>query len=506
MPLHHKSTTGRRRQYVLDTNVLISDPLAISRFEEHNVVIPFLVIEELDRIKDSPRKVDVQHDARSAIQCINAVVNGHDKTSIRNGMALSIDDGKTKLADGQLRIINHLEFTATSGLPAGVSDLGISMETPDNQILMLVHQLSCQEADVDTILVTKDLNMRLKAKYLGLLVEDYKNEQEVQDVTLMSKGYVHITGSLVSFLSEYTSTASRLIVDADVLLKALREHLGEDRFELHANQAIVENGGTGAVWFVRADKDGPLSGNITLQCKSEEQLMATSASGIRPKDMAQALALDALLDDNIDLVTISGPAGSGKTLIAIAAALEQVIEHNRFDKIIMTRNIVDIGEPIGFLPGTEEEKMAPWMAALFDTLEALTNMDDSRGEHSISGHPGKLSNSNAKAVTYEQFMRHIQLRSMSLMRGRSFQRKFLVFDESQNLTRSQLKSMVTRAGEGSKVVIMGNIGQIDARWNGPTSNGLVSAVNTFKDFRKGAHIILTSGQRSDVATYAEQSL
>lgn len=500
------------RQYVLDTNVLISDPFAIFRFEEHHVVIPLLVIEELDHIKDSPRKVDIQHEARCAIQFINAVVNGHPKNEIREGMPLVIDPAQPVLADGHLKIVNHLEMLQHPEFKSKSDELGISMDSPDNQILMVVHQLS-KQSDMETVLVTKDLNMRLKAKYLGLLVEDYKNEQDIKDVSLMSKGFIYLDAPLTSCIEHaenHCENRNQFNLDAEELKRAVARALdAPEQQDLHVNQMLVDPDDMDSVWRVQSEQNGPLRGQVSLSHHSVSQLMSKQAFGIKPKDLQQAFAIQALLDPDIDLVVISGAAGTGKTLMALAAALEQTVESKRYNKIIVTRNTLDMGEPIGFLPGSEEEKMAPWLGAFTDAIETLSAQSsgsDKTGDHHISGHKGKMPDADAKSQINEMLQSKIQFRSMTFMRGRSVQNAFLILDESQNLTRSQIKSMVTRVGAGSKIVILGNIAQIDARYNTPTSNGLISAVQTFKHFRKGAHVILERGQRSDVASFAEEHL
>lgn len=516
---HHADRSKKPRQYVLDTNVLISDPSSILNFEEHDVVIPFIVLEELDRIKDNPRKIEVQFEARSAIHLINSIVNGHSQDKIQTGMPIAFDDSGTVAADGKLRIINsvrNIEQTSKEFEDARKA-LHIDMSSPDNQILLLVAQLSESEnGEKETILVTKDLNMRLKAKCLGLQVEDYKNEQEIQDVKLLDRGFIQIDEDIslmdiihnINYQTESTSASTSIKVSASDFQNALSEAIKNPHLELHSNQYLHDTR-SDSVWQIKSVAPGPLSGNIILRSRNMSKLMSHNVMGVQPKNTAQALAIDALLDDSIDLVVISGPAGSGKTLIALAAGLHLTMEESRFEKIIVTRNTVDMGEPIGFLPGTEEEKMAPWLAAYSDTLDSINAPDEKRISetgYERSGHQGKMNNKDAKQVSHDIYMKYIQFRSMTFMRGRSFREAFIILDESQNLTRAQIKSMITRVGPGSKVVILGNVGQIDARWNSPTSNGLVSAAKTYKNFHRSTHIILDGGQRSAVASYAEEHL
>lgn len=520
MPIDlHATQTAKPRQYVLDTNVLISDPSSILNFEEHDVVIPFIVLEELDRIKDNPRKTEVQFEARSAIHLINSIVNGHSQDKIQTGMPIAFDDSGTVAADGKLRIINSVrELKQTSSdFEEARKALHIDMSSPDNQILLLVAQLSESEKEKrETILVTKDLNMRLKAKCLGLQVEDYRNEQEIQDVKLLDRGFIKTSEDVsvsdiihdINHQTESNQMSTNIKISASAFQSAFSQAVDDLNIELHANQYIHETKSE-SIWQIKAQEPGPLQGEIVLRSRNVEALMSRNIMGIQPKNTVQALAIDALLDDSIDLVVISGPAGSGKTLIALAAGLQLTMEDRRFEKIIVTRNTVDMGEPIGFLPGTEEEKMAPWLAAYSDTLDSINAQDEKdlpNTGHERSGHQGKVNNKDAKQVSHELYMRHIQFRSMTFMRGRSFRDAFIILDESQNLTRAQIKSLITRVGPGSKVVILGNVGQIDARWNSPTSNGLVSVAKTYKNFHRSTHIILEGGQRSAVASYAEENL
>ncbi len=453
-----------RKLFVLDTNILLHEPLAIYSFQEHDVVIPMTVLEELDRIKDSKR--DVARDARVAIRALEAMFKDATPDEISEGIPIN----KDKEATGHIAILADFELQET--VKAFADKAG------DNRILNGVLYLQNKRAPREVILVTKDINMRLRAKGAGVrFVEDYRTDQLIDDVQYLTKGFQQIEGEFWSNIQN---------VESKNLAGRTYHTLDRDPFEpTYINQYVIdeESDFAGRVEEIEADK-------ITIKDLSRERMMHRRAWDITPKNIYQGMALDALLDPDIDLVILTGAAGSGKTLLAMASALEQTIEKGVFDKIIVTRNTPDIGEAIGFLPGSEEEKMMPWLAAVTDTLEALHKND-----HCTEG-----------SLKYICDKANIQFKSINFMRGRSIQNAFVLLDECQNLTASQIKTIITRCGEGTKIVCSGNLAQIDSHYLTPVTSGLTYMVERFKNFEGSANIHLNGVVRSRLAEFAEENL
>ncbi|MCG9584479.1 PhoH family protein [Vibrio tubiashii] len=453
-----------RKLFVLDTNILLHEPLAIYSFQEHDVVIPMTVLEELDRIKDSKR--DVARDARVAIRALEAMFKDATPDEISEGIPIN----KDKEATGHIAILADFELQET--VKAFADKAG------DNRILNGVLYLQNKRAPREVILVTKDINMRLRAKGAGVrFVEDYRTDQLIDDVQYLTKGFQQIEGEFWSNIDN---------VESKNFAGRTYHTLDRDPFEpTYINQYVIdeESDFAGRVEEIEADK-------ITIKDLSRERMMHRRAWDITPKNIYQGMALDALLDPDIDLVILTGAAGSGKTLLAMASALEQTIEKGIFDKIIVTRNTPDIGEAIGFLPGSEEEKMMPWLAAVTDTLEALHKND-----HCTEG-----------SLKYICDKANIQFKSINFMRGRSIQNAFVLLDECQNLTASQIKTIITRCGEGTKIVCSGNLAQIDSHYLTPVTSGLTYMVERFKNFEGSANIHLNGVVRSRLAEFAEENL
>ncbi|EGR2391903.1 PhoH family protein [Vibrio cholerae] len=453
-----------RKLFVLDTNILLHEPLAIYSFKEHDVVIPMTVLEELDRIKDSKR--DVARDARVAIRALEHLFHDATPEEITEGIPLSKQEGAT----GTISILADYELDET--VKAFTDKEG------DNRILNAVLYLQAQRTPRAVVLVTKDINMRLRAKGAGVLyVEDYRTDQLIDDIQYLTKGFQTRPGSFwdsVEDVASYTLGGKTF------------HKLDRAPFDpTFLNQYVIDEDSDFAarVETIHGDK-------LTLRDLSRERMMHRKAWGITPKNIYQGMALDALLDPDIDLVILTGAAGSGKTLLAMAAALEQTVERKMFDKIIVTRNTPDIGESIGFLPGTEEEKMMPWLASVTDTLEALHKND-----HCTDG-----------SLKYICDKANIQFKSINFMRGRSIQNAFVLLDECQNLTASQIKTIITRCGEGTKIVCSGNLAQIDSHYLTPVTSGLTYMVERFKNFEGSANIHLNGVVRSRLAEFAEENL
>ncbi|HDZ3717126.1 TPA: PhoH family protein [Vibrio cholerae] len=453
-----------RKLFVLDTNILLHEPLAIYSFKEHDVVIPMTVLEELDRIKDSKR--DVARDARVAIRALEHLFHDATPEEITEGIPLSKQEGAT----GTISILADYELDET--VKAFTDKEG------DNRILNAVLYLQAQRTPLAVVLVTKDINMRLRAKGAGVLyVEDYRTDQLIDDIQYLTKGFQTRPGSFwdsVDDVASYTLGGKTF------------HKLDRAPFDpTFLNQYVIDEDSDFAARVETIDGD-----TLTLRDLSRERMMHRKAWGITPKNIYQGMALDALLDPDIDLVILTGAAGSGKTLLAMAAALEQTVERKMFDKIIVTRNTPDIGESIGFLPGTEEEKMMPWLASVTDTLEALHKND-----HCTDG-----------SLKYICDKANIQFKSINFMRGRSIQNAFVLLDECQNLTASQIKTIITRCGEGTKIVCSGNLAQIDSHYLTPVTSGLTYMVERFKNFEGSANIHLNGVVRSRLAEFAEENL
>ncbi|MEV3844388.1 PhoH family protein [Aeromonas veronii] len=451
-----------RKLFILDTNVLLHEPLAIYSFKEHDVLIPMTVLEELDNIKD--RNKDVSRDARVAIRALEDVFRDATPDQITQGVPLAGE------ASGNICIFSDHHLPQDAEV--------FTDKEADNRIINAALYLQKHELKRQVVLVTKDINMRLKAKGAGLAhVEDYRSDQLIDDIRLLAKGFQVVPGSFWERVGECESETHGRdtihVIDANLLEG------------VHVNQYLVDEENFFAARVLSHDGN-----KIRIKDLGRERLMSRKAWGVHPKNVYQGMALDALLDPHIDLVILTGPAGCGKTLLAMAAALELVIEKGIYEKVIVTRNTPEIAESIGFLPGTEEEKMMPWLAAVTDTLEVLHKQDENMS--------GSLSYIMEKA--------NIQFKSVNFMRGRSIQNTFVLLDECQNLTASQIKTIITRCGEGTKIVCSGNLAQIDSNYLSPVTSGLTYIVERFKDFDGSANIFLNGVVRSRLASFAEENL
>ena len=455
--------------YVLDTNILLHEPFAFLSFKEHDVVVPMTVLEELDSIKD--RKKDVSRDARVAIRALEDVLANSTPEQIIAGVPLATSLGNQEQSpSGALSIINDyaLEQKAST----------LSFNENDNRIINAAISIQNQHPERKVVLVTKDINMRLKAKGAGMAhVEDYRTDQLIDDVRFLTKGYHQFDGDFWEQIKECESESEGRTTTHYVKRDILPA--------IYMNEYLLDDGEHFAGKIVGWDEE-----KLAIQDLSRERLLAKQAWGIHPKNIYQGMAMDALLDPTIDLVILTGPAGCGKTLLALAAALEQVIERGLYDKVIVTRSTPEIAESIGFLPGTEEEKMAPWLAAITDSLEVLHKQDES-----MSG-----------SMNYIMEKANIQFKSVNFMRGRSIQNAIVLLDECQNLTASQLKTIITRCGEGTKLVCSGNLAQIDSNYLTAVTSGLTYIVERFKDFPGSATINLNGVVRSRLASFAEENL
>jgi PhoH-like ATPase len=467
---------SKKKLFVLDTNVLLHDPNCLTKFHEHDLYLPFVTLEELDNHKVGTQ--DINRNARQVTRLLNDIVS-QPAGSFAKGFELKHFNGKQ--ASGRL-------FVQATSFPA-IADLELSSKNDHQFLLAMAHLPKAHRPARDVVLVTKDLNLRIKAQALGFVAQDYLHDHAVTDADLLRKGIHYLDTDILE-------TGRDLKSWKDGPLDYFQMRMGgADRF--FVNELLVLPGGAQLV--VRDNEKGVLTLSTMVDYTRERHALW----GIRARNEEQSFAMNLLMDPEVDFITLLGPAGTGKTLLTLAAALQQVIETKRFGEIIFTRATVPMGEEIGFLPGTEEEKMRPWLGALEDNLDVL--MKNARGD-SDGGKHAKGDDSWQRDTTRQLVESHISVKSVSFMRGRTFQDKLFIVDEAQNLTPKQMKALVTRAGQGTKVVCMGNLAQIDTPYLSETSSGLAFAVERFKGWRHFGHLILEKGERSRLANYANEHL
>lgn len=465
-------TVGRPRLFVLDTNVLLHDPSAIFRFEEHDVYLPMMVLEELDAVKKGMS--ELARNARQTSRVLEEILHGGSGRDLHLGLPLGAreggrDNGESSHPTGRL-FFQAERFDEP--LP-----LDVPGHRPDNTILAVTLALSRRHADRRVTLVTKDINLRIKATVLGVDTEDYGSDRVVEDATLLVRGLEPLAEDFWSRHAHDLRSWSR---DG----RTYYEVAGEDTKAWIPNLGLYDAGeeGSGFEAFVRRLEDGRALLEVANDYRQRRGVW-----GVHARNREQNFALNLLLDPAIDFVTILGAAGTGKTLLALAAGLEQTVEEHRYREIIVTRITVPLGEEIGYLPGTEEEKMTPWMGALLDNLEVLSGSGQGTWE---------------RQATHDLLGSRIKIRSLNFMRGRTFLNRYVIIDEAQNLTPKQMRALVTRAGPDTKVVCLGNIGQIDTPYLTERSSGLTYVVERFRGWPHAGHIVLARGERSRLADHA----
>ncbi|MEK7815889.1 MAG: PhoH family protein [Pseudomonadota bacterium] len=460
----------KHKIFVLDTNVLIHDPTAILRFHEHDLYIPIVVLEELDHAKVGMS--EVARNVRQVSRLLDSLV---EKANGDISRGVKLPSVTPDIETGRLYF--HME-AVHAHLPNGMST-----SSPDNTLLGITLDLGKSHPDREVVLVSKDINLRIKGHALGIRVEDYTNDQVLDDANLLYTGKDRLDAN-------FWDTHSKD-------MESWKEE-GRTFYRLKGPKARS--------WFpsqfLHTDDEHPfeavvrrVEGNAAIiEVLKDYTSERNKVWGIAARNREQNFALNLLMDPEVDFVTLLGQAGTGKTLLTLAAALTQTLESRRYSEIIMTRQTVPVGEDIGFLPGTEEEKMGPWMGALEDNLDVL--QENATQEHGAWG----------RAATHDLLKSRIRIKSLNFMRGRTFLKKFLIIDEAQNLSPHQIKTLITRAGPGSKIVCLGNIAQIDTPYLTETTSGLTYVVDRFKPWEHSGHITLQRGERSRLADYASEIL
>ncbi|MCA3179025.1 MAG: PhoH family protein [Burkholderiaceae bacterium] len=464
-----RAANEQSRLFVLDTNVLMHDPTSLFRFAEHDVFLPIVTLEELDNHKKGMS--EVARNARQVSRSLDAMV-----ADVESGIEQGIPLDKLGNRDATGRLFLQTQ-ALTSSLPES-----LAAGKADNQILGVVRALQHKFPDRQTVLVSKDINMRIKARALGLPAEDYQNDQVVDDLDMLYAGTLALP-------PDFWDTHGKGMESW--------QQGGSNWYRL-SGPAVA---GFMLNQFVYLDGDLPLSAQVkerngktaVLQTLRDFTHLKNAVWGVTARNREQNFALNLLTNPEIDFVTLLGQAGTGKTLLALAAGLAQTLEQKRYTEIIVTRATVPVGDDIGYLPGTEEEKMQPWMGALEDNLEVLTQGNGTGGEW-------------GRAAATDLIRSRIKVKALSFMRGRTFMNKWLIIDEAQNLTPKQMKTLVTRAGPGTKVICLGNIAQIDTPYLTEASSGLTYVVDRFKGWAHAGHVTLQRGERSRLADFAADAL
>jgi len=471
-----KRESDRPCLFVLDTNVLMHDPTAIFRFKEHDIFLPMVVLEELDAGKKGMS--EVARNVRQASRFLDELMRDADKDEIDAGLPIhafaEYGRGLTEPPTGRLYFQTEpLGRSIATSLPGS---------SADNDLLAAAGALQARHDDSHTVvIVSKDINLRIKAAVLGIPAEDYSNDQVLDDADLL---YTGMEGLSEDFWEHHAKEVDAWQEEGRTFYRIE----GPDVAEWYPSQCLYMENDEGFEAIVREKRS---EREAVIELVENYRLSRHNVWGITARNREQNFALNMLMDPELDFVTLLGTAGTGKTLLALAAGLAQVLDRSVYREIIMTRVTVPVGEDIGFLPGTEEEKMTPWMGALMDNLEVLTQSEG--GEW-------------GRAATNDLVRNRIRISSLNFMRGRTFLYKYIILDEAQNLTAKQMKTLITRAGPGTKIVCLGNIAQIDTPYLTETTSGLTYVVDRFKDWTHSGHITLLRGERSRLADFASEGL
>ncbi|MFZ2297889.1 MAG: PhoH family protein, partial [Aquabacterium sp.] len=451
------------------------DPMSLFRFDEHDIYLPMITLEELDGHKKG--MTEVARNARQVSRELDTLA-----TDLSTRQQVDPASGIALAKTGHIEAKGKLYFQ-TTGLAVELP-VGLPQGKADNQILGVVQALRLQHHGREVVLVSKDINMRIKARALGLTAEDYFNDKTLEDGDLL---YTGVQALAADFWERHAKGMESWQQGGITFYRIT----GPAVPTLMVNQFVYLESPGVTPWYGKVTE---ITGkSAVLRTLKDYANSKHSAWGVNARNREQNFALNLLLDPECDFVTLTGSAGTGKTLITLAAALSQVLDERRYTEIIVTRVTVPVGDDIGFLPGTEEEKMSPWMGALDDNLEVLARGDSTAGEW-------------GRAATSELVRSKIKIKSLNFMRGRTFLNKFVIIDEAQNLTPKQMKTLITRAGPGTKIVCLGNLAQIDTPYLTEGSSGLTYAVDKFKGWPHGGHVTLARGERSRLADFASEVL
>lgn len=466
------NTKAGSKLFVLDTNILMHDPTAIYHFDEHDIYLPMVVLEELDSHKTGTS--ELARNVRQTNRMLVDLMSNASHEQIVSGLPIpSFVNSSKGNSSGRLFFqTDEFDQVIPSTLPG---------HKVDNTILATALGLQKKFASKkQVIIISKDINLRIKAGILGIHAEDYYNDQVLDDVTLLHRG-LHILDN------NFWDTHAKDMGSWQESGKTFYKVAGPLISQWNPNDCISTEDNEFQAMVKKIDGD-----HAIVQLVRDFTQPKHSVWGITSRNREQNFSLNLLLDPDIDFVTLQGSAGTGKTLLTIAAGLTQVMDQNRYNEILMTRVTIPVGEDIGFLPGTEEEKMTPWMGALMDNLEVL--------------HGTQVGGTFGRGATQDLLQNKIKIRSLNFMRGRTFLNRYIIIDEAQNLTSKQIKTLVTRAGPGSKIICLGDIKQIDTPYLTETTSGLTFAVDRFKHWEHSAHMTLTRGERSRLAFYAAEHL
>jgi PhoH-like ATPase len=473
------------KTFVLDTNVLLHNPHALFVFQDNNVVIPFTVLEELDRFK-----ADNDNRGRSAREVIRYLDQLRDHGSLVEGTSLGNGEPALKVArpyrpTGMLRI-----DMAPRDRPAALGE-----DKPDNRIISVAHAL--RESGEKVVFVSKDINCRIKSDALGIRTEDFENQKV--DADHLYSGYVSLLadGDAIDDLYAERMLPLERLDDAVFANMPLDADGNDNRPELdeilHPNQFVL--------LINRADDSHT---GLARRLTDTDHLIPVNTQrkptfGIMPRNVQQTMALDLLLDDDVKLVTLIGGAGTGKTLLAVAAGMTKVYNEKRYERLLVARPIMPMGRDIGYLPGDKDEKLTAWMQPIFDNLEYLLS---TRGSHMQNADSHSTDQRINKLMADGQLV----LEPLTYIRGRSIPHQFIIVDEAQNLSPHEVKTIVSRVGEGAKIVFTGDIEQIDNPYLDASSNGLSYLVDRMKGHGVVGHIALAKSERSELASLATERL
>lgn len=459
-----------RKLFVLDTNIMMSDPSALYRFEENDIYLPMVVLEELDSHKTGLS--EIARNVRQTNRMLDELMSGASHQQIVEGLPISnFLNASSKNAGRLFFQTDDFESIRPALLPG---------HKVDNTLLATARGLQKKFPDRAIVIISKDINLRIKAGILGIPAEDYYNDQVLDDVSLLHRG-LHILDNA------FWETHSKNMDAWQDSGKTFYKISGPLTHHWNPNDCLSTEDNQFQAIVKKVEED-----HVIVQVARDFTQAKHAVWGITARNREQNFSLNLLLDPEIDFVTLQGSAGTGKTLLTIAAGLTQVLDKNLYTEIIMTRVTIPVGEDIGFLPGTEEEKMTPWMGALMDNLEVL--------------HGSQEGGTFGRNATQDLLQNKIKIRSLNYMRGRTFLNRFIIIDEAQNLTAKQIKTLVTRAGPGTKIICLGDIKQIDTPYLTETTSGLTFAVDRFKHWEHSAHMTLTRGERSRLAYYAAEHL